>query len=343
MKEFSKVLKELRNGKGITQEALANAIHVSRSAIAKYESGLGLPSDEVAEAICSYFGVNKEYLFPKENIEQLITEKNIVINKQKKMNIVCLVLLVVMILFVIILFSFSNIGDESKNIVLNDTNVNIDINKTDDFQKEIVIFQYSGGYVYQRLEIHKISFTSDTNLYLLRVNNTYVNGYMASQNDESGFDKNEYTKKAYMGINFNYQTNVKPIVSWQQTHSKSFYFTTQFGEKEILFDGKTNLFDGAELESTKYGVLFSYDCKITDWLFDSEYNILRKCKISNDLYNPSWEYQMENKISETTTFTISSSYLFEATPNQIVNFTIETSMENKTMSIRQKRIFNLMV
>ena len=36
MKEFSHILKELRNKKGLSQEALGRIINVSRSAIAKY-------------------------------------------------------------------------------------------------------------------------------------------------------------------------------------------------------------------------------------------------------------------------------------------------------------------
>ena len=84
MKEFKEILKELRNSKGLSQEALGSILHVSRSAIAKYENGLGLPSEEVIEAMCNYFEVNKDYLFPKDNAEQLITDKNIKINKLKR-------------------------------------------------------------------------------------------------------------------------------------------------------------------------------------------------------------------------------------------------------------------
>ena len=55
MKEFSQVLKELRNNKGLSQEALGRIVNVSRSAIAKYENGLGLPSEDVIEALYNYF------------------------------------------------------------------------------------------------------------------------------------------------------------------------------------------------------------------------------------------------------------------------------------------------
>ena len=39
MKEFSEILKELRVNNNLTQEALGEIVHVSRSAIAKYENG----------------------------------------------------------------------------------------------------------------------------------------------------------------------------------------------------------------------------------------------------------------------------------------------------------------
>lgn len=39
--EFSERLKELRSEKGISQAKLAADIHISRSAVAKWENGLG--------------------------------------------------------------------------------------------------------------------------------------------------------------------------------------------------------------------------------------------------------------------------------------------------------------
>ncbi len=83
MKEFSEVLKVLRKKEGLSQEALGSIIHVSRSAIAKYENGLGIPSEEVIIALCNYFNVDRDYLFPKENIEEVIVSKNL---KIKKLN-----------------------------------------------------------------------------------------------------------------------------------------------------------------------------------------------------------------------------------------------------------------
>ena len=44
--EFSEKLKELRQQKGVSQTKLAADIHISRSAVAKWENGLGLPSED---------------------------------------------------------------------------------------------------------------------------------------------------------------------------------------------------------------------------------------------------------------------------------------------------------
>ena len=40
--DFKDKLKRLRNENGLSQEALAEAVHISRSAIAKYENGNGI-------------------------------------------------------------------------------------------------------------------------------------------------------------------------------------------------------------------------------------------------------------------------------------------------------------
>ena len=49
--EFKEKLKKARSERNISQQALADAIFVSRSAVAKWESGKGLPCDESMEAL----------------------------------------------------------------------------------------------------------------------------------------------------------------------------------------------------------------------------------------------------------------------------------------------------
>lgn len=65
--KFQDNLKRLRTEKGITQQKLADAIHVSRTLITKYESGTARPSKENIEKLSQYLGVSQEELLGKED------------------------------------------------------------------------------------------------------------------------------------------------------------------------------------------------------------------------------------------------------------------------------------
>jgi transcriptional regulator with XRE-family HTH domain len=73
--EFKDKLKQLRKEKGLTQARLADAIFVSRSTIAKWENGLGLPSAESMAALETYFAVTPQEIVTTEP-ETVIVEKN---------------------------------------------------------------------------------------------------------------------------------------------------------------------------------------------------------------------------------------------------------------------------
>ena len=53
--EFSEKLQELRKNRGLTQEELAEALFVSRTAVSKWESGRGYPSIESLKEISKFF------------------------------------------------------------------------------------------------------------------------------------------------------------------------------------------------------------------------------------------------------------------------------------------------
>ena len=91
--ELKDRLKKLRKDKGITQESLGAAIHVSRSAIAKWEAGLGIPSEDSIVALCAYFSVAREDLFPNIQTEELLVKKNVKINWHKRVIVILAALL----------------------------------------------------------------------------------------------------------------------------------------------------------------------------------------------------------------------------------------------------------
>ena len=52
--EFHEKLQALRKRKGITQEELASALYVSRTAISKWESGRGFPNIDSLKSLAAY-------------------------------------------------------------------------------------------------------------------------------------------------------------------------------------------------------------------------------------------------------------------------------------------------
>lgn len=60
--EFNEKLQELRKRKGLTQEELAEALFVSRTAVSKWESGRGYPNIDSLKAIAKFFGVTIDEL-----------------------------------------------------------------------------------------------------------------------------------------------------------------------------------------------------------------------------------------------------------------------------------------
>lgn len=59
---FSEKLQLLRRGKGLTQEALAQALSVSRQAVAKWEAGQAFPDISNLIEISNLFHVTVDYL-----------------------------------------------------------------------------------------------------------------------------------------------------------------------------------------------------------------------------------------------------------------------------------------
>ena len=102
---FQDTLKELRKKKGISQYDLADALNISRSVIAKWETGLTLPSEESIRLLMDYFNVSREELFKNEETETIIVKKNVSISKMKKLIISLSSALVVLIITTIILFT----------------------------------------------------------------------------------------------------------------------------------------------------------------------------------------------------------------------------------------------
>lgn len=74
--EFHEKLQELRKKRGLTQEELAEALYVSRTAISKWESGRGYPSIDSLKAISGYFSVSIDDLLSGEKLIMIAEKEN---------------------------------------------------------------------------------------------------------------------------------------------------------------------------------------------------------------------------------------------------------------------------
>lgn len=73
--EFNEKLQELRKRKGLTQEELADALHVSRTAVSKWESGRGLPNIDSLKDISKHFSVSLDELLSGEGMLAIAEEE----------------------------------------------------------------------------------------------------------------------------------------------------------------------------------------------------------------------------------------------------------------------------
>ena len=86
--EFHERLQELRKSRGLTQEELAGALFVSRTAISKWESGRGYPSIDSLKEISRYFSVSIDDLLSGEQLIFIAEKEN-----KSNLNSVCDLLL----------------------------------------------------------------------------------------------------------------------------------------------------------------------------------------------------------------------------------------------------------
>lgn len=74
--EFNEKLYELRKSRGLTQEELAKALFVSRTAISKWESGRGYPSIDSLKGISAFFSVTIDELLSGEKLISIAEKEN---------------------------------------------------------------------------------------------------------------------------------------------------------------------------------------------------------------------------------------------------------------------------
>ena len=74
--EFHEKLQELRKSRSLTQEELAEALFVSRTAVSKCESGRGYPNIDSLKSLAEFFSVTVDEMLSGEKIISIAEKEN---------------------------------------------------------------------------------------------------------------------------------------------------------------------------------------------------------------------------------------------------------------------------
>lgn len=72
MKIYSERIRQLRARRGLSQDQLAAALGVSRSAVSMYETSQREPDFETCEAIADFFNIDMDYLLGRSDVERKV-------------------------------------------------------------------------------------------------------------------------------------------------------------------------------------------------------------------------------------------------------------------------------
>jgi len=110
--EFNEKLQQLRKQNQLTQEELAAALYVSRTAVSKWESGRGYPGIESLKAIARYFSVTVDELLSGDEVLALAEEDS----KRSKSHL-CDVLFGLLDCSTALLFFFPFFGQKTEEMI----------------------------------------------------------------------------------------------------------------------------------------------------------------------------------------------------------------------------------
>ncbi|MDO4796786.1 MAG: helix-turn-helix transcriptional regulator [Coriobacteriales bacterium] len=114
--EFNEKLQELRKARSLTQEELAKAVFVSRTAVSKWESGRGYPSIDSLKELSRFFHVSiDELIGPNEIVAVAEDDKKRFVGKYSSLICGTLDVLLALLLFVP---AFGNGSDDPSAVSL---------------------------------------------------------------------------------------------------------------------------------------------------------------------------------------------------------------------------------
>lgn len=132
---FQDKLKKLRKEKNVSQYDLANDLHISRSVVAKWETGLTFPSEESILLLMNYFNVSREELLTDKETEMIVVSKNISISKMKKIiiSLTCSLLIAIIALIIVASVGFRKEENVDNNPPIEEDKYTLVINNNEGY------------------------------------------------------------------------------------------------------------------------------------------------------------------------------------------------------------------
>jgi len=243
--EIGEKIKRLRIKKGYTQKTLASKLFVSRSVIAKWETGKRKPDKKDYEELSNVLGCSIEFLLNEETPEEIVLRKE---NKRyiRRRYVIPFSILgisistIIVIFFIILNAKFFTIGKRTKNMNVN--NAYITYEKLDDYTVETVKLDSSSYSEY----------TVFSTCYLKRVIfNYYEYEKPVSSYDIYNIDNRIIGNVVTYKTNDEYISYIGNFKAFQANNYESIEyieFSSQHNDENVIIDGcEFTLIDGYKL------------------------------------------------------------------------------------------------
>lgn len=184
--EFSKKIQKLRKENKLTQEELAQKLYISRTAISKWERGVGYPNIDSLKDIANLFNITIDELLSTEEIIDIAKKENNS-NIKKTTNLIYGLLDIISILFIFLpIYAY-----KAENLIYSVSLFNVnDINNTIKILYIIIlsilsligifelILNFIDSKIQQRINILSLIFSSISVIFFIITRQTYLTTFI---------------------------------------------------------------------------------------------------------------------------------------------------------------------
>lgn len=220
-KNVGQYLKELREKKHLSQNQLANRLHISRSVIAKYETGEREPSFNILIILSKFFKIPITDLIPiyEQNIKSNNTKDvlNYLLKQNRTFRTTVLTLIIIIFIIIVSAVIYINVLNYVSTKVYRVTSINNNPVIKDGLlikTKDKVYLSLVSNLDSEKVEIVKFYYLdNDEKIYIFETSNVSYIKFYADLNDEEYISFKNYDKFFYDSlIEIHYKNNTTESV-----------------------------------------------------------------------------------------------------------------------------------